>query len=265
MKIYLAGPMRGYAEFNFPAFHYAAAKLRAEGHEVFSPAEKGEEKELTADSNLQEKLAFRRKVFRIDTTYICDEAEQVALLPGWEFSPGARAERALGEAIGLSIRILGKDYVQMRHAVEEAMGGVHARAHDSNVVAANPPRRPDAGPGSAKSRATLPTDPKLRKMLPVCTGVLDYFPDALCAVAFVSYMGNKQHNPGKPLHWDRSKSTDEEDTEVRHLMERGSFDTEGCLHSAKRVWRALASLQKEIEANGGHLFDPAKVEKLLSQ
>lgn len=40
MRIYLAGPMRGYAEFNFPAFHAAAARLREQGHTVFNPAER---------------------------------------------------------------------------------------------------------------------------------------------------------------------------------------------------------------------------------
>lgn len=87
-----------------------------------------------------------------------------------------------------------------------------------------------------------------RKQYPVATGVLDYFPDALMAVAYVSYIGNEQHNPGQPLHWDRSKSTDEADALLRHFIERGKFDTDGCRHSAKMAWRALALLQKELEA-----------------
>ena len=67
---------------------------------------------------------------------------------------------------------------------------------------------------------SLPTDTKERKKYPIGTGVLDYFPDAIAAVAYVSYVGNEQHNPGQPLHWDRSKSPDELDSMHRHLMER---------------------------------------------
>jgi hypothetical protein len=91
------------------------------------------------------------------------------------------------------------------------------------------------------------TDPKVRKQLPLCTGCLDYFPLALAAVAEVSRIGNEQHNPGQPMHWDRSKSTDEADALLRHLAERGQRDTDGVRHSAKVAWRALALLQKEIE------------------
>jgi hypothetical protein len=92
------------------------------------------------------------------------------------------------------------------------------------------------------------TDPKWRKQRPVFSGVLMYFPDALREVAHCSFMGNEQHHPGEPLHWDRSKSTDEADACVRHLMESGTVDTDGVRHSAKAAWRALALLQKEIEA-----------------
>ena len=85
--------------------------------------------------------------------------------------------------------------------------------------------------------------------MPVFSGVLKYFPDALAAIAHCSWVGNEQHNPGKELHWDRSKSGDELDALVRHLMEAGTTDTDGIRHSAKVAWRALANLQKEIEAD----------------
>ena len=94
----------------------------------------------------------------------------------------------------------------------------------------------------------LPTEAKARKALPLASGCIDYFPDALLAVAGVSKVGNDQHNPGKPLHWDRSKSGDEADALMRHFVERGALDTDGQRHSAKVAWRALALLQKEIEA-----------------
>lgn len=95
---------------------------------------------------------------------------------------------------------------------------------------------------------SLPTDRGERKDLPVATGVLDYFPDALVEVARVSKVGNDQHNPGEPLHWAKEKSSDEADALVRHLLERGTIDTDGTRHSAKVAWRALALLQREIDA-----------------
>jgi hypothetical protein len=95
--------------------------------------------------------------------------------------------------------------------------------------------------------ATIPTDGAARKKLPVASGVLDYFPDALVAIAGVSWHGNNQHNPGQPLHWDRAKSTDEADALIRHFLQRGTLDTDGLRHTAKLAWRALALLQKEIE------------------
>ena len=95
-----------------------------------------------------------------------------------------------------------------------------------------------------------------RKQMPVFTGVLRYFPDAIKEVAKVSYAGNQQHNPDKPLHWDRNKSTDELDALSRHLIDAGTFDDDGMRHSAKVAWRALANLQKELEEDfNKHLTD----------
>jgi hypothetical protein len=90
-------------------------------------------------------------------------------------------------------------------------------------------------------------DAKKRKERPVFTGVLKYFPDAIMEVARVSLAGNQQHHPDKPLHWDRSKSTDDYDALTRHLMEAGKIDADGIRHTAKVAWRALACLQKELE------------------
>lgn len=97
----------------------------------------------------------------------------------------------------------------------------------------------------------LPGDAGARKAAPVTTGVLDYFPLALMEVARISKAGNDQHNPGKPLHWNRGKSGDHADCITRHLIQRGTLDTDGARHSAKVAWRALALLQEELEAEVG--------------
>lgn len=99
----------------------------------------------------------------------------------------------------------------------------------------------------APTIANLPSAPAARKSIPVCTGVLDYFPDAIAAVAQCSRAGNDQHNPGEPLHWAREKSSDHADCIARHLMDRGRIDSDGVRHSAKLAWRALALLQLECE------------------
>lgn len=101
----------------------------------------------------------------------------------------------------------------------------------------------------------FPADASKRKSVPITSGVLDYFPAAIAEIARVSKAGNEQHNPGQSLHWARGKSSDHADCIARHLMERGTLDTDGLRHSAKMAWRALAFLQEEIEAEAG--FVPA--------
>jgi hypothetical protein len=110
-----------------------------------------------------------------------------------------------------------------------------------------------------------PVDP--RKTMPLATGCLDYFPDALTAVAMLSYWGNAKHNPGEPLHDARGKSGDDADALLRHLKDRGTWDemilADGTKvevrHSAAAAWRALRLLQREIEAEGAPLARGARL------
>lgn len=97
----------------------------------------------------------------------------------------------------------------------------------------------------------MPTNSAERKNVPLCTGVLDYFPAALAAVAKLSKYGNDKHNPGEPLHHARGKSSDHADCVLRHLADRGITDPDtGMSHTVEVAWRALALLQEELEAAG---------------
>lgn len=109
----------------------------------------------------------------------------------------------------------------------------------------------------------LPSDYKARKALPICTGVIDYFPDALAEVAHCSKVGNDQHNPGERLHWAKEKSKDEVDALIRHLIDRGKRDSDGVRHSAKVAWRALAMLQREIDAEIETVLDDPTVREIV--
>lgn len=89
--LYLSGPMTGLPELNYPAFEKACLFLRGSGLRVYSPHEW---EETNNGGRFDLALAF--------TDYarvICREAGGVALLDGWENSPGARAEAALAHAV----------------------------------------------------------------------------------------------------------------------------------------------------------------------
>lgn len=123
------------------------------------------------------------------------------------------------------------------------------RYEDQRVLAAaEVPPEDFAGCPSELPRRLLDTDSATRKLMPMASGLIDYFPDALASVANISHLGNQKHNPGQPLHWARGKSADHADCIARHLTERGGFDKEGVRHSAQLAWRALALLQMELEA-----------------
>lgn len=106
--------MRGIKDFNFPAFFVAEQKLKEEGHTVFNPAQRdvtkcGMSAFYSAHGDLEDikHLGFSlRDSLGTDTAWICEHAEAIALLPDWEKSKGAKAEKALAEALSLEIRYL---------------------------------------------------------------------------------------------------------------------------------------------------------------
>lgn len=103
-SIYVAGPMTGYPEFNFPAFFSAAAKFEADGWKVYNPAAKEHEVGVTTDpsfavGNNVELVANGwdwRDAFRWDCEKVL-YSDGIYLLPGWEKSTGARAEWAVAQ------------------------------------------------------------------------------------------------------------------------------------------------------------------------
>lgn len=98
---------------------------------------------------------------------------------------------------------------------------------------------------AAPTPAGLPTDGAARKRIPMYSGLIAYFPQACAAVAGHSWVGNEQHHPGQPLHWDKAKSTDHADCIVRHLTD---YAISGDITELKATaWRALALLQTALE------------------
>ena len=100
-KIYLAGPMSGIEDYNFPAFFAYAEALTDGGWEVFNPAQN--DLDNWGDMDGVKKNANYRECLYQDLSWITQEADAIAMMPGWENSKGARAEWATAVAIGIQI------------------------------------------------------------------------------------------------------------------------------------------------------------------
>lgn len=90
-KIYIAGPMTGHPELNFPAFHAAAADYRARGAFVINPAE------INADPTAEWADCMRADIAALVT---CDT---IVLLDGYEKSKGATLELTIAQALGMTV------------------------------------------------------------------------------------------------------------------------------------------------------------------
>lgn len=111
VQVYLAGPMRNYEEFNFPAFHEATVKLRAKGYIVHSPAEEEMNAGFNPKTGLYPEGQHQRTIrenLRDDLSWICEYADLIVLLPGWERSKGATAEVYCAHSIGVEVTTLEK-------------------------------------------------------------------------------------------------------------------------------------------------------------
>lgn len=92
-RVYVAGPMTGYAELNFPAFRTEAAELRAAGLDVINPAE------INVDPSAGWSACMRADIAQLVT---CD---RIHLLPGWSRSKGASLEHHIACSLGLVVTL----------------------------------------------------------------------------------------------------------------------------------------------------------------
>lgn len=96
-RIYLAGPMTGIPDFNYPLFNLVAARLRDMGHFVLNPAE------------LNPPDVTYRAALSVDLAWIIAHAELLALLPGWESSRGVAVELPLAKALDIPVLEIATD------------------------------------------------------------------------------------------------------------------------------------------------------------
>ena len=101
-KIYIAGPMRGWPNFNYPTFHFYAARAREAGFAVVNPAEIGAQFGTPEEINGNHALLAAVVAAEL---HALDTCNAICLLPGWEKSEGARRELARALQLGLPITV----------------------------------------------------------------------------------------------------------------------------------------------------------------
>lgn len=166
-------------------------------------------------------------------------------LLGWG---GDFETKGLFDGLAIQPAYRGSTWTGLQEWIGTVDSVLYAAPYDSEIVELN--RKAGKLPHLCKSedflsgkttmipdKKPLPEDSAERKTYPMYSGLVAYFPHALAAVSNLSYRGNLQHHPDKPLHWDMDKSTDELDALMRHVVD------EDWVHVA---WRALANLERKL-------------------
>lgn len=102
-RVYIAGPMRGYPQFNFPAFDAARDAWAARGWEVVSPADMDRQQDGLDENNPSpdQNHSFAHYMRRDINALL--KVDAVAFLPGWEASTGANVEKVVAQALNLDL------------------------------------------------------------------------------------------------------------------------------------------------------------------
>lgn len=119
LNVYVAGPMESVGgNMNEPLFDYVAKQLRATGCTVMNPAELTREligpiSKVLAMSK-EERKKTRKGLLVKEIAWIINNADRVVMLPGWQQSPGATAERAVALAMSIPVHELPDEVSLMR-------------------------------------------------------------------------------------------------------------------------------------------------------
>jgi hypothetical protein len=105
MKVYIAGPMTGYDEFNFPQFFQAERELKDLGHEPLNPAWNNGLSLEEAVENANYDGRSWQDYMRKDLLFL-SQADVVCVLEGWKKSKGAQLEVQIAKALDIPIMIL---------------------------------------------------------------------------------------------------------------------------------------------------------------
>lgn len=150
--LYIAGPMTGLPDLNFPAFHLAAKRLRAQGFEVINPTE------INPDQHMSWQACMRTDIAAL---VFCDG---IHLLPGWQNSDGATLEHDIALRLGLAITYPDGEAKPMPvayhykyisdfgHEVWAVGDRVHPNALEFHPLARMPKARPNS-PAAAANKA----------------------------------------------------------------------------------------------------------------